>query len=89
MYIYELSEGEYEYVDERLISHKNQYSQDEFKNIVIGAINYNKKHLNCCKRNNNIEDIVDTLKTIYGFEEYKIPIQASVYDKWMLSTGLK
>lgn len=82
MYIYAISEGEYEYQRDRLLSHQRCYSKDDFKNIVIGAINYNKKHKQ--DEDNDISLIKETLIDIYGFKKYKVPIQASVYDDWRL-----
>ena len=89
MYIYRLIEGQYEYQCECLLSHTNCYSQEEFKNIVIRAINYNKKYLNKVEYfENDIFDIEETLINIYGFQIYDVPIQASLSDTWRLSTYL-
>jgi len=84
VYIYKLIEGEYEYECECLLSHTNCYTKEEFKNIVIGAIRYNRKHLN--NFDSDIFDIEETLINVYGFQKYTIPIQAGLSDTWRLSS---
>jgi hypothetical protein len=81
MFIYRIWQGEYEYITERLLSHQYKYTQKEFEEIMIGAINYVKK-LPATSRYDDFVDIVDTLINIYGFTMYEIPIQASAYDDW-------
>ena len=83
MYIYKISEGEYEYQCDKLLNHDNCYTKDEFKKIIIGAINYNKKHIADCI--NDINDIEETLINLYGFNKYELTIQASEYDDWHLA----
>ena len=84
MYIYKISEGEYEYQCDRLLSHEYCYSKDEFKAIVIAAIRYNSKHKK--DEDNDVFLIEETLINIYGFQKYRLPIQATIFDDWRLET---
>lgn len=83
MYVYKLSEGQYEYQCDVLLSHENCFLQDEFRAIVIGAINYNKKHND--DGFNSVFEIKEILIKIYGFKDYRLPIQACIWDEWSIS----
>lgn len=85
MYIYQIITGEYEYSCERLLCHKNKYSDEEFKEIIKGAVNYLKnKKLDY----NDDTEVIDVLKNIYKFQEYKLPIQAQRMFDWCISQVL-
>jgi hypothetical protein len=81
MYIYRITLGEYEYQINQLYSHENKYTEKEFKDRVIGAMNYLKN------RNEDYTDewkVRDVLQEIYGFKPYKIPFEADLFCSWSI-----
>lgn len=81
MFIYKIAEGEYEYYHDILLSHDNKYTNEGFKNIVIDAIN---KVLDEEPDEIDLYSIRDFLIEKYGFKEYKLEIQASIYEDWSI-----
>lgn len=51
MFIYKIVTGEYEYQSNYLLSHEQEYTKEEFINIIKGAVNYLK--------NRNLDDSVN------------------------------
>ena len=75
MFVYEVSEGEYEMYCEFHLCHKVKYDKLEFSKIIQQVLNHLK--MSSHEEIPDIWDVRNELITGYGFELYEMKPQAS------------